>query len=277
MARRRAPDAAWDAAVREAARASELDRYLAALLAPRRVRGDLIALTAFLGEVARIGEVVAEPMMGEVRLQWWRDALAGRNSGVMTGNPVADALMITIARHDLPEDAFFSILDARARDLDPHFPKTEQDLEEYLRNTEGTALRLGARILGTGAGQAVDDVLSAAAQAWGRVRLLRSLPASLAKGRNPLPVETPPAPSAADWQGAARPVLDAAKTWLKEARLRATVAPAAVLPAILPLALVEPYLAALERLGPNIARERADISPLTRVWRLWRASALGRV
>jgi phytoene synthase len=274
MARRRAPDAAWDAAVREAARASDLDRYLAALLAPRRVRGDLIVLTAFLGEAARVGEVVSEPMMGEVRLQWWRDALASR---VKTGHPVADALMDTIARHDLPEALFHTILDARARDLDPHVPKTEPDLEKGLRDTEGAALQLAARILAADEDTGADDVLAAAAQAWGRVRLLRALPASLAKGRNPLPGEAPPAPAAVDWQEAARPVLAAARSWLKEARLRATVAPAAVLPAILPLALVEPYLAALERLGPNIARERADISPLTRVWRLWRASALGRV
>jgi phytoene synthase len=259
--------------VRDAARAGDLDRYLAALLAPRCVRGDLIALTAFLGEAARVGEVVSEPMMGEVRLQWWREALASR---AKTGHPVADALLDTIGRHDLPEALFDTILDARARDLDPHVPKTEADLENDLRDTEGAALQLAARILG-GGDQGADDVLSAAAQAWGRVRLLRALPASLAKGRNPLPGKDPPAPAAVDWQVAARPVLDSARNWLEEARLRATVAPAAVLPAILPLALVEPYLAALERLGPNIARERADISPLTRVWRLWRASALGRV
>jgi phytoene synthase len=274
MARRRAPDAVWDAAVRDAARASDLDRYLAALLAPRRVRGDLIALTAFLGEVARIGEVVTEPMMGEVRLQWWRDALGGT---AKTGNPVADALIAISARHELPDELFHSILDARARGLDAYVAKTEHDLDDYLRETEGAALQLAARILAAGAAHEADNVLSAAAQALGRVRLLRSLPASLAKGRNPLPAQVAPVPSCADWQQAARPVLDAARAWLKEARLRAAVAPAAVLPAILPLALVEPYLAALERLGPNIARERADISPLTRVWRLWRASALGRV
>jgi phytoene synthase len=70
---------------------------------------------------------------------------------------------------------------------------------------------------------------------------------------------------------------DSVKRWLKEARRRARAAPRAALPAILPLALVEPYLAALERLGPNLVRQTADISPLTRVWQLWRASVLGRI
>jgi phytoene synthase len=68
-----------------------------------------------------------------------------------------------------------------------------------------------------------------------------------------------------------------AHTWLTEARRRAASAPGAINAAILPVALVEPYLAALEGLGPDLARATADISPLTRVWRLWRASLLGRI
>jgi len=46
---------------------------------------------------------------------------------------------------------------------------------------------------------------------------------------------------------------------------------------LLPLALVEPYLAALEGVGSHVADQRADISPITRVWRLLKASTLGRV
>jgi 15-cis-phytoene synthase len=42
--------------------------------------------------------------------------------------------------------------------------------------------------------------------------------------------------------------------------------------AFLPLSLVEPYLAALERKGHDPLREIADINPLVRLWRLatWR-------
>jgi len=277
MARRNADDPVRDAVVRKAARAGELDRYLAALLAPRHVRSDLIALTAFLAEVARVAGIVSEPMMGEIRLQWWREALAGGGADGPTGSPVADAFRQTIERHALPEDLLLSVIEARSRELDGRFPASKQVLEGYFREGEGAAFRLAARILGAGEGYEVDGVLAAAAQAYGRVRLLRSLPLNLAKGRSPLLIRTTSVTEIPDWAAAAAPVLAAAKAWLKEARDRAPTAPAALLPAILPLALVEPYLTALERLGPNIANTRADISPLTRVWRLWRANALGRV
>ncbi len=258
--------------VRDAARAGDLDRYLAALLAPRCVRGDLIALTAFVGEIARIPELVHEPMMGEIRLQWWREVLEDNRTEASTGSPIADALLQTIARHALPLDEFLAIIEARSRELSPDALLTEESLRVYLDDADGTAFRLAARILGTGEDEDTDALSSAAGQAYGRVRLLRAVPSSLAKGRSVLPVR-----GAAEWSAVAHPVLDAAKTWLEEARRRVRNAPAAVLPAFLPVALVEPYLAALQRLGPDIARERADIPPLTRVWRLWWASARRRI
>jgi phytoene synthase len=263
--------------VRNSARAWEPDRYLAALLAPRPARSDLIALAAFCGEVARIPLAVSEPMIGEIRLQWWRDALKSARAGAATGSPVADALWRAIERHELPDALFLSILDARSRELDPQSPADEQVLEGVLGDSEGAAFRLAARVLGVAEGAVVNDLLAAAGQAYGRVRLLRSLPASVAKGRSPALTMAPLAEVAPDWGTVARPLIDGARLWLEETRRRALTAPAAVLPAILPVALVEPYLAALERLGPDIARERADISPLTRVWRLWRASVRGRV
>ncbi len=177
-----------DAVVRSAARASEPDRYLAALLAPRQARAGLIALAAFLGEVARIPVLVREPMMGEIRLQWWRDVIAETRAAGATGSPVADALLVAIERHALPRDLFIAILEARSRELDPDFPATEQDLEDHLRDTEGAAFRLAARVLGAGESAATDELLNAAGQCYGRVCLLRALASSVAQGRSPLPV-----------------------------------------------------------------------------------------
>ena len=69
------PDPTTVDVVTIAARAHERDRYLAALLGPRPIRRDLIALAAFAGEVGRIPAFVTEPMMGRIRLQWWRERL----------------------------------------------------------------------------------------------------------------------------------------------------------------------------------------------------------
>ena len=62
-----------DDVIRLAARAYERDRYLAALLSPAARRDDLLVLAAFAGDVGRIASSVSEPMMGAIRLQWWRD------------------------------------------------------------------------------------------------------------------------------------------------------------------------------------------------------------
>jgi 15-cis-phytoene synthase len=262
--------ASREVVLRDSARAGDLDRYLAAMLAPRPARADLIALTAFLGEIARIPEVVSEPMMGEIRLQWWRDVLEADRSEGSTGSPVADALLQTIARHRLPLQWFHALLEARSRELTPDYLAPAEDLESYLDAVEGTAFRLAAHIL-AGEEGAGAEVLQAAGRASGRIRLLRGLPAAMAKGRSPLP-----GISAADWDGP-DPVLDAAQEWLQEARDRLPEAPEGVLGAVLPLALVEPYLKALQGLGSDITRVKADISPLTRVLRLWWASKRRRI
>jgi phytoene synthase len=68
------------------------DRYIADLFAPEPARRHLFALHAFSAEVARIRDTVTDPVLGEIRLQWWRDALL-TGSG---GHPVASALVETI-------------------------------------------------------------------------------------------------------------------------------------------------------------------------------------
>jgi 15-cis-phytoene synthase len=262
-----------DAVVDDAARATALDRYLAARLAPRHTRRDLIALAAFVGETARIIATASEPLVGEMRLQWWRDVLEpGRAAGEATGHPIADALREAIVRHALAVELFSTLLDARSSALEPGLAVTGAALDQYLDETEGAAFRLAARILGIPASDAAGKLLFAAGQAYGRVQLLRFVPLVLATRRR----SSSQATLVNDWAALAPAVLESAKSWLQQARRDARLAPPAM-PAVLPVALVEPYLTALERLGPDIVRERADISPLTRVWRLWWTSIRGKI
>ncbi len=78
------------------------DRYLATLFAPADKRSHLMALYAFSFEIARVREMVSDPLPGEVRLQWWRDLLDGRSHGDALANPVAAALTSTIRTFRLP-------------------------------------------------------------------------------------------------------------------------------------------------------------------------------
>ena len=79
------------------ARAADYDRYLSALFAPVDSREALFALIAFNHEVARIPEAVSEPMLGRIRLQWWREVLEAVDAGEPARRhevavPLADAI-----------------------------------------------------------------------------------------------------------------------------------------------------------------------------------------
>ena len=74
-------------------READRDRFIATLFAPAEQRDALFALYAFNVEIARVRELAREPMPGEIRLQWWREVIAGLRSGEAAANPVAAALL----------------------------------------------------------------------------------------------------------------------------------------------------------------------------------------
>jgi len=260
-----------EAVVRAEARDLDYDRYLAALLSPVAARNDLLALAAFHGEIARIAFTVREPTIGEIRLQWWRDALETSAPGADTGAPVADAIRRIIAAGDLPLSEFIAIIDAYSGLLYPGALADEEAVSAFAAAAQGAAFRLAALRLAAGArlkrgddDPANEALITAAGQAYGRVQLLRALPALCALGRNPFGDG-----AVTGWQPTVEPVLAKAGEWLTKARAAARAAPAYVLPAVLPVALVEPYLTALERLGAEVASVEATIPPLSRVWRIF--------
>ena len=86
---------------RRIARETDPDRSIAASFAPREARADLFALYAFNAELARVAELVSEPGLGAIRLQWWREAIERAANGEASGHPVADAIGNLIRRRDL--------------------------------------------------------------------------------------------------------------------------------------------------------------------------------
>src|SRR5258706_13564853 len=93
------------------------DRYVAALFTSPGRRRALIALYAFNIEVARIREIVHEPMVGHIRLGWWREQIAAIFERRPVTMPVAVALGEAVDVFGLPRSLFESYLDARALDL----------------------------------------------------------------------------------------------------------------------------------------------------------------
>jgi len=53
------------------------DRWLASrFIGEAQARADVIALYAFNHEIARVAGAVSNPLMGEIRLTWWGEAVA---------------------------------------------------------------------------------------------------------------------------------------------------------------------------------------------------------
>ena len=68
-------------------------RFAAVMAAPVAVRAKLFPLYAFNIEVSRAPWVTQEPMIAEMRLQWWRDALEEiRERGVVRRHEVVARL-----------------------------------------------------------------------------------------------------------------------------------------------------------------------------------------
>jgi phytoene synthase len=276
------------AAIAAAARAGEPDRYLAALLAPPAQRHALLALAAFAAELARIPLlVVREPAMGEIRLQWWRDALE-LPQGLRTGHAVADAVRAAAQTHHLPAALLEGLTEARATQLSSDPLPNEEALHAYLWKTEGALFALSARVLGLAENAETEAACRASGHAYGLARLLLDLPRSLAQGRIPLAQTHLAAAGIAAQEllageGGAKlaSLVHALQAQIRgslaTARQFATRLPRPGRVAFLPLALVGPYLRAFERSGRAPLREEARVAPLTRVCRIAVAHLFGRL
>ena len=242
----------------ETVRRHDRERYLTALFAPADRRDDLLALYAFNMEIARTREAVREPMLGHIRLQWWRDALDEIDAGkpprrheVVT--PLADA----IRRHNLARDAFERLLLARERDLDDTPFQTLADLEAYADGTSGALVSLALAILGV-----ADAAMLARSRQVGRgyalTGLLRAVGFHARQNRCLLP-ESVLAAHGTDREAALAmkpsPVLAAAVAevaWAAEAVLAPVRVTSAAWPALAPAVLARRHLKALQRTGHDV-------------------------
>lgn len=246
--------AASDIADRVAA--ADRDRWLASLFLPEPVRADIQALLAFSAEIASVRDHVSAPLAGEIRLQWWRDALADPAKG--RGSPLAETVADVVARRQLPVAALANLIEARVFDLYDDPMPSLNDLEGYLGETASSLFQLSALVLAVGGDPGTADLSGHAGVAYGLTGLMRALYRTAGRGQCYLPTDRLVARSGSrDEVVALRPtpavlavladLRAAARRHLVSAQALLLQAPAAVRPAFLPLALVGPNLEALAR------------------------------
>jgi phytoene synthase len=263
-------------------RAANKDRFLATLFAPAAHRGALCALYAFNSEIARVRELVREPLAGEIRLQWWRDALSGAPHGDAEANPVAAALLATVARYRLPPSLLLDLIEAHRFDLYDEPMATLAEFEAYAGHTAATLIELAAQILNAGEDPDIRPLARHAGLAHAIAGLLRALPVHAARGQLYLPLDLLQRRGASRADIAARratPELEAAlaelrmlaRAELAAARDLLPTAPRQVMPALLPVALVLPLLDRMERGGQD-PFVPVELPQWRRQWWLWRAA-----
>ena len=264
-------------------RAADKDRYLASLFAPAAARQHLHALYAFASEIARVREAAREPLPGEIRLQWWRDVLAGEGRGEVSANPVAAALLDTVARCALPRERLIALIDAHAFDLyDDEMPSLA-DLDAYAEHTSGTLFALAAQILGgTDGADAIAAAATPAGIAYGVAQRLRTFPRDLARRQLFVPLdllaqhgvtreEIEAHQNAAGLRGALAALRDHARAAFGRFRAAAPDIPESCAPAFLVAALVPPLLARLDATAADPFAS-VEVPQWRRQWALWRAA-----
>jgi len=265
------------ALVREADR----DRYLAGLFAPADHRDALYALYAFDVEVSRVRDLAREPIPGEIRLQWWREVLAGDREGEAAAHPVAAALRATLSRYGFVAAPLLELLEARTFDLYDEPMASLDALELYAIRTQSPIFAMAAGILGGGSVAGELFTLDASV-AFATVGILRNFGRNAARRQLYVPLDilerhavkradifaervtAPLLAALAEMRGVVRKHLAAAQEKLRTAT-------AEIMPAFLPVASAGPQLRAMERANYAPFRPQA-MSPLRRQWLLWRAA-----
>ena len=155
-------------------------RFRTVMAAPLEARRALFPLYALNVEISRAPWVTAEPMIAEMRLQWWRDAL----EEIAAGEGVRRHEVVT------PLSRVLSVEDARALDdlvaarrwdcyKDPF--EDQAHLTKYIEDTSGILMSVAARMLGGEVQPAAQAGFGVGVANW-----LRAIPDLEAQKRVPL-------------------------------------------------------------------------------------------
>lgn len=263
-------------------READHDRFLATLFAPAERRGALFALYAFNAEILHVRAAISGPLPGEIRLQWWSDVLNGERNGEAAAHPTASALLAAITKYRLPTELLADLVTAHIFDLYDEPMQTGDELESYATRTSASIINLAALILNDGRDPGIGALAFHAGVAAGLTQVLQALPIHLARGQCYLPLDLLARHGATQTDLASGKAELPLRSALAELRLRIRGrldlarglvgnAPAAVLPALLPVALIRPLLARMERSGydPFVPME---LPPWRRQWLIWRAA-----
>lgn len=269
---------------RDLVRQHDRDRYLGTLFAPEKHRDALSALYAFDLEISRVAEIVSDAMPGEIRLQWWSDALADIEHGSIEGHPVAAALRVAIDTYQLPVQPLLDLIEARRFDLYNDPMPSLADLEGYAGETVSAILQLTTIVLADGKDPGTADMSGHAGVAIGICRVLQALPSDMRRHRIYIPADVLARHGLERedlLQGLERRRIDSVVTEMCDhvrhhlkrfAEAYAITGSSAIAPAYLQTGILPVFLKALQKSAEDPRVAVPDIAQWRRQWSLWRTA-----
>jgi len=263
------------------------DRFQTVLFAPAARREPLFALYAFNYEIARVREVASEEILGRIRLQWWREAVAAAyGGGKVRRHDVVEALSAAIRGHGLTRAHFERLIEAREGDLAAAPQASLAALEAYCESSSARLVYLAGEILGL----SDPESLVAARDigiGYGLAGLLRALPFHAGAGRCFIPDEIAAKTGldprdyrarrpSAGLRNAVAAVAEAAEAHLAAGRAGRQAIPRSALAAFLPAVVADRFLTRLKRAGCNPFDPALAIPDPLQSWRLLAAALRSR-
>jgi NADH dehydrogenase [ubiquinone] 1 alpha subcomplex assembly factor 6 len=268
-------------------RRHDRDRYQTVLFAPAARREALFALYAFNYEIARVRESVTQPMLGQIRLQWWRENIAAAyEGGTIRHHPVVEALTGLIRELPMTRDHFDRLINARETDLDDQPPPSLAALGEYAEASSGRLVLLALEILGVhepGAGETGSHV----GIAYSLAGLLRAMPFHARAGHQFIPADIAARSGLGEQdyralrstpalRAATAELAVAASRHLDLARAHRAKIPRSALPALLPAVVAQRSLLRLKQAAYDPFDPALAIPDPLQSWRLAVAVLLNR-
>ncbi len=221
---------------------NDKDRYLASLVIPQDKRDAIQALCAFNADIAAIPTRTSEPAPGEIRLQWWHDAISGTQHGAVAQNPLAAAFLDAIKQYALPTGPLLRLIAARRFDLYQDPMPDMATFEGYAGETNAVIYQYAAMILADAEGGLSGDAAGHLGVAHALVGHLLAMRFNAARGRIFLPLAVFAAHGLTDQQvlaaenpekiaAACTQMLEAAEGHLKSAEQAASKLPKHLRPA----------------------------------------------
>jgi phytoene synthase len=165
----------------------DADRCLAVLAAPPPDPAPLLALFLLNAELARSGEVSQGPLLAELRLKWWHDALAEAAAGQPKEQPVLQALAAPLSAGRLPLAEVQGLVAVRQDELAEAPFADLAALAAHAAAGGGRLTALAARLLGAQGNEA--EAAAKIGTAFALLGLLRAAGHHAALGRLLLPME----------------------------------------------------------------------------------------